>query len=155
MRHLRSCAMLLLAVLVLSSCTTAHPSLEHGARETLRRAALAYAAAITAHDAAAVARFYRDDVISISPQSREPVIGPEANHVAWAGFFSRPKAEHRTTLEDVIVDATGSLGYTFGDWTAAVEVDGKVMAGAGRYVLVWRRSGDSWKIAVVAAHRTG
>lgn len=96
-----------------------------------------FAAASRAQGAkAAFLEFLAEDSIVLQP-------GPVWGRAAWEAMPDRPGtldwAPDRAQLA-----ADGRFGYASGPWTLA-DADGKRVA-EGRYVTVWRKSGEEWKV---------
>ena len=119
------------------------------AQATLRQTADAMQQAFTARDANGIVSFFAEDAVAMYPNWPQPVLGREANRRAWESYYSRRTA-HPITVDTVVVSASGDLGYTFGKWLAGEVTDSS--ATGGRYVLVWRKIGDKWQIAILSAH---
>ena len=104
----------------------------------------AWVAAFNKGDAAAIAGMYTDDA-TVLPQGAPMVKGATAIKDLWAGVmkdFSDPKL---TTSE---VHTMGEvMAYEIG--TVAMKTKASPPQDvAGKYVVVWRRSGTTWKLAV-------
>ena len=104
----------------------------------------AWIAAFNKGDAAAIAAMYTDDA-TVLPQGGPMVKGATAIKDLWAGVikdFSDPKL---TTLE---VHTMGEvMAYEIG--TVAMKTKASPSQDvSGKYVVVWRRSGTTWKLAV-------
>ena len=97
-------------------------------------------------------RYFDAEIVVMSPQSRQPVHGIEANRAAWQRFFAGKNPAHTMTSDTVVVARSGDLGYTMGHWTAGMDTpDGRAEA-AGQYLAVWRRSSGDWKIVAITAY---
>ena len=95
-----------------------------------------YTAAVQAGDAAAISALHAADAILLPPN--EPSLrGREAVDAYLAAFHAEPLDQTFTT-EDVVVAESGDLAYEVGTW------DG------GKYLTVWRRTPDGWRIAADA-----
>jgi ketosteroid isomerase-like protein len=114
----------------------------------LRETAAALQQALTARDPNRIASFFAEDAIAMYPLP-QPIIGREANRHAWESYYSRRSA-HPVTVDSVVVSAAGDLGYTFGRYLTAEARDPS--ATGGRYVIVWRKIDDQWRIAILSAH---
>ena len=153
---------LLLGAAFLVGCLAGHRMTgAESPRAMLERVVAEYAASTSTHNPDDAVRLFRRDVVVLSPQSREPAVGVEANRAAWARFYSLPKAMHAIKTRDLVVSAAGDLAYTTGTWTASFErPDGTASSGDGELVTIWRRDpaadragGGEWRIGVVMAHR--
>jgi len=104
--------------------------------------------AFTARDANRIASFFAEDAIAMYPLP-QPTVGREANRRAWESYYSRRTA-HPVTIDTVVVSASGDLGYTFGRYLTAEARDPG--ATGGRYVIVWKKLDNQWRIAILSAH---
>ena len=129
------------AVLIVAAC--GRPSVP-----PLRETAAALQQAFTARDPDRIASFFAVDAVAMYPLP-QPIVGREANRGAWASYFSRRSA-HPVTVDSVVVAASGDLGYTLGRYLTAEARDPG--ATGGRYVIVWRKIDDQWRIAILSAH---
>ncbi len=106
----------------------------------------AYVAALEAHDAQAFADLFVDDAVSLPPNG--PLIrGREAIAESLSSAFVRVKfidASMHTTETRMMGDTVVELGT----YHLVTQVDGYPTILNGRYLTVWRRDGNSWKIAV-------
>jgi uncharacterized protein (TIGR02246 family) len=104
----------------------------------------AWVAAFNKGDAAAIAAMYTDDA-TVLPQGAPMVKGATAIKDLWAGVikdFSDPKL---TTVE---VHTMGEvMAYEIGTVTMKTKASPPQDV-SGKYVVVWRRSGTTWKLAV-------
>jgi uncharacterized protein (TIGR02246 family) len=103
----------------------------------------AWVAAFNKGDAAAIAAMYTDDA-TVLPQGGPMVKGATGIKDLWAGVikdFSDPKL---TTVE---LHSMGEvMAYEIGTITAKTKATPPQDV-AGKYVVVWRRSGATWKLA--------
>jgi ketosteroid isomerase-like protein len=76
------------------------------------------------------------------PPNAPPIVGHEALRTQWEGMIKNLKASWNPTK--VQVAASGDMAYDLGDVTIQGP-DGPIPA---KYVIVWVREGDEWKIAV-------
>ena len=154
-------AILLLAVTFAAGSVTGRSAAGGSPRAALERTVAGYNTSTATKDPEALMRYFRPDVVVLSPQSREPAIGIDSNRAAWARFFALPKAEHAMTTTEIVMSAAGDLAYTRGGWTATFQLPDSTMApGSGELITIWRRdpkagttSAGEWRVAVVMAHR--
>jgi len=104
----------------------------------------AWVAAFNKGDAAAIAAMYTDDA-TVLPQGGPMVKGATAIKDLWAGVMKDLSDPKLTTIE---VHTMGEvMAYEIGTVTAKTKANPPQDA-AGKYVVVWRRSGTTWKLAV-------
>ncbi len=125
-----------------------HQSLVAGLREVSD----AYTRSTASNEASAVVAFFAPDVVVMSPQGRAPVRGVEANRAAWERFFRGKNPVHTMTTDTAVVDRSGELGYTTGQWTVGVDTPGGRAEAAGNYLAVWRRQEGRWRIVALSAY---
>jgi|GEM_PF-1846713 len=104
-----------------------------------------YAAALERHDAKAFAGLFAPDAVTMSPHS--PVIRGRASiEASMAEAFKTiafTKCEVRTSETHI----AGDVAYEFGTYRFEVDQEGRTSELHGRYLAVWRRVDDTWKIA--------
>ena len=130
--------------ILLSSALLAGLSTAGAAQETaaVQGLADAFAAALNAGDGAALAELYREDAV-ILPPGAEMISGREAIRSFWEQGMGTFEDIELTTVdvEPLGTDATREIG-TF-SFTTTGEQPQQV---TGKYVVIWHRQGDAWKI---------
>ncbi|ALK96932.1 hypothetical protein AB595_04445 [Massilia sp. WF1] len=103
------------------------------------------AEAISARDARRAASLYTDDARLI-PQGAPACIGPDAIAAFFAGAFANGIAGARFSTDDV--DGDDARASEVGSYALyAGAPDGEpVLAGEGRYLVVWRKVDGSWRL---------
>jgi uncharacterized protein (TIGR02246 family) len=103
----------------------------------------AWCAAFNKGDAAALAAMYTDDA-TVLPQGGPMIKGASAIKDLWAGEVKTLGDAKLTTVE---LHTMGEvMAYEIGIATAKTKANPPQEV-AGKYVVIWRRSGTSWKIA--------
>ncbi len=120
-------------VAVLPTRTVSDPAADRAAIEALTAD---YTAAVRAGDADAIAAVHTDDAV-LHPPNEPSVRGREAVDAYLATAHAEP-LDQRFMTEDVAIAESGDLAYEVGTW------DG------GKYLTVWRRTPDGWRIAADA-----
>ena len=123
-----------------------HASQQPRDEQIIREARARSNAAIAAHDAAAMARLWMDDVHVVRSTGTQ-VAGREANQQRMAQqFATRPDTIYVRQPSAIDVYLPWAMASERGDWTARwTEPDGTVEM-AGTYMAQWRRIGGVWLI---------
>ena len=95
-----------------------------------------YTAAVQAADADAVSALYADDAIA-HPPSEPSVTGREALDAYFARVHAEP-SDMTFASSDVVIAEAGDLAYEVGTWEG------------GKYLSVYRRTPDGWRIVADA-----
>jgi ketosteroid isomerase-like protein len=96
--------------------------------------------------------FAADDVIK--PQDGDqPVVGKES---LMHSFEGAPAQDFVLTWTPLKADASGDLGYTFGNWERKFKTaSGSDTTAYGNYVSIWKRQADgSWKYVFDSGNAT-
>jgi uncharacterized protein (TIGR02246 family) len=97
-------------------------------------------------DAAAVANMYTMDA-RVLPPNGEMVEGRPNIQKFWQGAMSA--GVKMVSLETVHVETQGNVAVEIGRYTSTVPgAGGTTTTDKGKYVVVWKREGESWKLAV-------
>ena len=108
------------------------------------RLGLQFSAAYMRGDAAAMTRLYTSDAV-IFPEQSEWITGHEAITRYWTLPPGRRVTRHVLIPARLVVD--GQHAYDYGTFEIAGERDGVVWGPSrGKYVVVWRREGGSWRM---------
>ena len=123
-----------------------HASQQSSDEQIIREARARSNAAIAAHDPAAMARLWMDDVHVVRSTGTQ-VAGREANQQRMAQqFAARPDTIYVRQPSAVDVYLPWAMASERGDWTARwTEPDGTVEM-AGTYMAQWRRIDGVWLI---------
>lgn len=115
------------------------------ARKAIEANAKNFVAAFNRGDAAGVAEIYAVDAKLLPPNG--PIVeGRQAIQTFWANAISAGLKIPSITPVDVV--ASGNLAVDRGTYASTVPAaGGGTTAEAGKYVVVWKRQGRSWKIA--------
>jgi ketosteroid isomerase-like protein len=113
------------------------------AEAALRAADAALNAAITPEQ---ITSFYAKDAVFMGASS-----GLIEGHVAIRkhldGVAKLPGIGKEAATEKVEVSAAGDIGFALGRLSVALEVDaGKGMVAPGKYLRVWKKQVDGWKV---------
>lgn len=110
----------------------------------LHRLARQFSAAFMRGDAAAMASLYTADGV-IFPEQSEWITGREAIQRYFTPDSGGRVTHHLLTPSRIVVD--GRHAYDYGTYEIAGERDGTAWGPVrGKYVVVWRRQGNSWRM---------
>ncbi len=106
-------------------------------------AAVKWVAAFNAGDAAAVAGLYTEDA-ALFPPGGARVDGRAAIQAFWQGAIdSGMKVD---VLHAVEVEAGGNMAGEIGVFTLTVPAENGPTKVNGNYIVIWKRSGQSWQL---------
>ena len=102
----------------------------------------AWLKAVAAKDAKAIAAFYADNGAILAPGIAK---GRDAVEAAWKGFLGMK--DFSLTFSPSLVDVahSGDLAYEIGTYKLGYATD-KPVHDKGKYVVVWKKSGEDWKV---------
>ena len=137
-RHL----LVTLLVLFAASITQAQQSV----RTTIEANTKQFIEAFNKGDAAAVAKMYTVDA-RVLPPNAEMVTGRAGIQTFWQGAITA--GLKMVSLETEHVQTQGNLAIEVGRYTTTIPGAGGVTTtDKGKYVVVWKREGRSWRLAV-------
>jgi uncharacterized protein (TIGR02246 family) len=115
-----------------------------GDEAALRRVADAYAAAIRAGDAGAVAAVFADDAVEMPP-GHPAIRGREAIAAYYRELFANVRfVEFALAHDDV--RSLGDFAFLAGSSRQTIEAGGGRHSDTGKYLVVLRRVGGTWKV---------
>ncbi|PTM97590.1 uncharacterized protein (TIGR02246 family) [Mycoplana dimorpha] len=100
--------------------------------------------AVAANDPKAIAAFYAEDGAILAPGM--PIAkGRDAVEAAWKGFVGMK--DFSLTFSPSLVDVaqSGDLAYEIGTYELGYSTD-KPVHDRGKYVVVWKKSDEDWKV---------
>lgn len=102
--------------------------------------------AIADKDISVIASLYADDAVYMPP-GRARQVGRAAVVATWKTYFER--ADFRALYTPQLnVAASLDVAYDIGTYRLTLTRDGKYVEVVGKYVVVWKKVGDDWRIAV-------
>lgn len=115
-------------------------------RQAIEQAVQKFIEAFKRGDAAAVASLYAEDAKLLPPNQRT-ARGREAIRQFWQGVMDMGVKEADIEIQEV--EAQGDTAYEVGRYTLTIQQgNGERASDAGKYVVIWKRQGDGWKLAV-------
>jgi len=101
---------------------------------------------VKAKDAPSISQLYTDDGAVMPPNG--PIgKGHDAIQQTWASMLQTPGFDLAFTPEQIIVSQSGDMALDRGTYRLTVGPADKPQHDTGKYVVVWRKVGGSWKAA--------
>ena len=122
------------------------PAKEATQEQQIRELSKKWDAAVATKDPAAVVKFYTDDGVLL-PQGAALAEGHDAIAKVWRGYFDLPDFSLTFSPTKINVSSSGDMAYEIGTYTLSVRGDKGPVQEKGKYVVVWKKVGDTWKAA--------
>ena len=101
---------------------------------------------VRARDAAAIAQLYTEDGVVMPPNA--PIgRGRAAIQQTWASMMGTPGFELVIIPEQILVSASRDMALDRGTYRLTTGPSGAPQRDTGKYVVVWRNVGGSWRAA--------
>ncbi|CAN5496630.1 hypothetical protein BH24GEM3_BH24GEM3_18510 [soil metagenome] len=98
-------------------------------------------------DAAQLSGLYTDDALLLPPDT-DMVRGREAIQQVFGGIMASGVKEINLSIVEIESDG-GQFAHEVGTAELVIRPEGQPeMRGTGKYVVIWKRAGDSWKLHV-------
>jgi len=98
-------------------------------------------------DITTIAEFYTEDA-QLFPPNTASVQGREKAAEIWRGMLSLPNVALKWEPTRIEATASGDLAYVVGTYSLAFNSEDGRQEGRGSYVAIWKKVGDSWKLAI-------
>jgi len=98
-------------------------------------------------DIATIAGFYTEEA-QLFPPNTALVQGREKAAEIWRGMLSLPNVALKWEPTRIEATASGDLAYVVGTYSLAFNSEDGRQEGRGSYVAIWKKVGDSWKLAI-------
>ena len=135
-----------LLVTLLIICAASIAEAQQSARTAIEANTSQFVEAFNKGDAAAVANMYTMDARVLPPYG-EMVEGRANIQKFWQSTMSA--GAKMVSLETVHVETQGNVAVEIGRYTSTLPgAGGTTTTDKGKYVVVWKREGESWKLAV-------
>jgi uncharacterized protein (TIGR02246 family) len=96
-------------------------------------------------DAVALASGFADDGKFLG--AHQPIaVGRAQIAAAWKALMDLPNVAARWGSSEVRVAGSGELAYELGTYSLSFDGPAKRTEDLGKYIVVWRKDGTSWKI---------
>lgn len=133
-------------VTLLITCAASITAAQQSARTAIEANSKQFIEAFNKGDAAAVANLYTMDARVLPPNS-EMVEGRANIQKFWQGAITA--GFKMVSLETVHVETQGNIAVEIGRYTLTRPGAGETTTtDKGKYVVMWKREGQSWKLAI-------
>lgn len=135
-----------LLVALLLICAASITEAQQSVRTIIEANTRQFIEAFNKGEAAAVANMYTINA-RLLPPNAEMVTGRANIQTFWQGAISA--GLKMVSLETEHIDTQGNLAVEIGRYTTTIPgAGGTTTTDKGKYVVVWKREGRSWKLAV-------
>jgi uncharacterized protein (TIGR02246 family) len=148
----RKLLLLVAAAVLLPACqnrsneTTKLPTTAVGDEKPIRASIDRWLTLIPERDAAGIAEIYAKDAVMMPP-NRPIVVGREAIHQYWETAISTPEMTLTFDPGRIEFSRSGDIAIDRGTYVYTGKIGGKTLEERGKYVIVWKKVGDDWKVA--------
>lgn len=97
-------------------------------------------------DSAAIGELYAEDG-AVMPQGEPIRVGRSAIAAWWAKSMEMPDYSLTFDEESVTVSQSGDMALDRGTWQFSATPESGPVRDSGKYVVVWRKIGNEWKVA--------
>ena len=132
--------------LAVSSRTTAQTADTAAEEQIIRQVSQQWVGAVATKDPAATVQFYTDDSVLL-PQGAPLAEGHDAIAKVWRGYFDLPDFSLTFGPTKINVSLSGDMAYEIGTYALGFRGDKGPVQEKGKYVVVWRKVGGTWKAA--------
>jgi uncharacterized protein (TIGR02246 family) len=133
-------------ITVLIICAASVAQAQDSVRRVIEVNTRQFIEAFNKGDAAAVANMYTNDA-RVLPSNSEIIEGHANIQKFWQGAIS--SGMKLVSLEMVNLETHGNSAVEIGHYTSTIPSAGGITTtDKGKYVVVWKREGRSWKLAV-------
>jgi ketosteroid isomerase-like protein len=105
-----------------------------------------WVAAFKQRDFATIESLYASNGLLL-PSNSPPVESPKAIVAVWKSWSELPNVEVVFGASRVEASSTCDLAYDYGWYTFAFDSENGRVSDKGKYVVVWKKVGGSWKVA--------
>ncbi len=97
-------------------------------------------------DAAGVAQLYAEDGV-VMPANEKAARGREAIREWWNRWMQVPGYQLTFQTDQLVMSRSGDMALDRGTYRFAATLPSGAISDTGKYVVVWRKVGDEWKVA--------
>jgi len=142
-RNFRFC--LFAAAFLLAGLASTSLALAHSVSEQLKEIDAKWVAAFKQRDFATIEAFHAANGLLLPPNS-PPIEGPKAIAAIWKSWSELPNVEVAFGSNRIEASTSGDMAYDYGWYTFAFDTDNGRVTDKGKYVVVWKKIGGTWKI---------
>lgn len=101
---------------------------------------------VAAKDVKAIADLYAEDGLIMPPNATQAE-GPEAVGKVWESITQLPEVAMSFEPTTIEIAQSGDMAYDIGTYSLSFAADQGQVEDEGKYVVVWVKEGDDWKVA--------
>ena len=94
-------------------------------------------------------------MVHCCPQGAALAQGNDAIAKVWRGYFDLPDFSLTFSPTKINVSLSGDMAYEIGAYALSVRGDKGPVQEKGKYVVVWKKVGDTWKAAADIFNNNG
>ena len=114
--------------------------------QAIRELSRQWVATVATKDPAATVKFYTDDSVML-PQDAPVAEGHDAIAKVWRGYFDLPDFSLTFSPTKINVSSSQDMAYEIGTYALGFRGDKGLVQEKGKYVVVWKKVGGTWKAA--------
>ena len=133
------------AAFLLAGLASTSLALAHSVSEQLKEIDAKWVAAFKQGDIATIEAFHAANGLLLPPNS-PPIEGPKAIVAVWKSWSELPNVEVVFGPSRIEASTSGDMAYDYGWYTFAFDTDNGRVTDKGKYVVVWKKIGGTWKI---------
>jgi len=133
------------AAFLLAGSTATNLALAHSVSEQLKELDAKWVAAFKRGDIETIEAFHAANGLLLPPNS-PPIEGPKAIAAIWKSWSELPNVEVVFGPNRIEASTLGDMAYDYGWYTFAFDTDNGRVTDKGKYVVVWKKIGGTWKI---------
>ena len=129
--------------------TAAAETMTSSHEDAIRALSARWLAAVGSREVDSIVAYYADDGALLAPGA--PLAeGRDAVRAVWTTLVGLPGLALEWTPASVRVSGAGEMAYEIGTYRMSVDGPSGRVEDEGKYLVVWRRTGDGWKVGADA-----